>query len=97
MEVVEIDISFREIEQRKARVEKALNFDKVDRVPVQLGITPRYWLNELKVNYEEYLNKPEVMLQSQIAAQKWLYENIKSDNVWNRQSVSGRRPPFRKS
>ena len=54
MEVIKIGIPFSEIEQRKARVEKALNFDKVDRVPVQLCIAPWYWLNELKVNYKEY-------------------------------------------
>ena len=79
METIKIDIPFSELEERGKRVKTAYNFGKVDRVPVQLGIAPWYWLNELKVNYEEYRSDLEVMIRSQLSAHKWLCENIKSD------------------
>jgi len=60
-------------------VEAARQFKAPDRVPVLPAIGYRYLLPQIGVSFSRYFQDPEVMLCSQIQAQKWLMENIRTD------------------
>lgn len=77
--VIEIRVPVEEIEARRLRVQAAQQFQPVDRVPVILNINYRYLLPQIGVGFREYYNDPEVMLRAQLMAQKWLLENVNSD------------------
>ncbi|HTO22835.1 MAG TPA: hypothetical protein VMQ10_10115 [Spirochaetia bacterium] len=77
--VIEINVPYEDILARQARVEAARQFKAPDRVPVLPAIGYRYLLPQIGVPFSRYFQDPEVMLCSQIQAQKWLMENIRTD------------------
>src|SRR3990172_4836189 len=77
--IIEIAIPIDEIEARRERVEKAKRFEKPDRVPVIPAIAHRFLVPKVGVSFRDYYNDPETMLRTQILAQKWLMENIRTD------------------
>ena len=77
--VIEINVPYEDILARQARVEAARRFQAPDRVPVLPAIGFRYLLPRIGVPFSRYFQDPEVMLCSQIQAQKWLMENIRTD------------------
>lgn len=79
--VIDIKIDYSELEKRKTRWNKAMNFEFPDRVPVLHYLGARYWLSEIGMSksYLEYLNDPKVMLEAQLKSAKWILENVDSD------------------
>jgi uroporphyrinogen-III decarboxylase len=80
MQVISIDISFKELEERRQRCEMQRRFEKPDRVPVTPLVDTWYWLPRIGKNYEEYFSSAKAMLEFQLNGQKWLLENVKSDH-----------------
>ena len=80
--VTEIAVTFEEIRQREKRVLAVRRFEEPDRVPVIPAVGYRYLLPAIGVRFGDYYADPEVMLASQIRAQKWLMENIRTD-AWS--------------
>jgi uroporphyrinogen decarboxylase len=78
-EVIEIGIPVDEIEARRERVTKAKRFEIPDRVPVIPAIAHRLLVPQVGVRFHDYYADPETMLHTQILAQKWLMENIRTD------------------
>jgi uroporphyrinogen-III decarboxylase len=79
VKITEIGVSIDEIQGREKRVRAARRFEEPDRVPVIPAIGYRYLLPAVGVPFRDYYRDPEVMLASQIRAQKWLMENIRTD------------------
>ena len=77
--VIEIDVPIDEIERRRERVERAKRFQSVDRVPVIPAIAHRFLVPSVGVRFREYYADPETMLRTQILAQKWLMEHVRTD------------------
>ncbi len=77
--VIEIRVPVEEIERRKERVLKTKRFQASDRVPVIPAIAHRFLVPIMGVPFREYYSDPETMLRTQILAQKWLMENIRTD------------------
>jgi uroporphyrinogen decarboxylase len=77
--VIEIAVAIDEIEQRRARVEKAKRFELPDRVPVIPALAHRFLVPMTGTRFRDYYNDPEIMLRTQILAQKWLMEHIRTD------------------
>jgi uroporphyrinogen decarboxylase len=77
--VTEIGVPFEEIEARRRRVEAARRFEKPDRVPVLPAIAHRFLVPQVGTRFRDYYGDPETMLRTQILAQKWLLENIRTD------------------
>lgn len=77
--VIEIGVPVEEIEARRARVEKARRFEKPDRVPVMPALAHRFLVPRAGVRFRDYYADPETMLRTQILAQKWLLENVRTD------------------
>lgn len=61
------------------RVEKTKRFETPDRVPVIPAIAHRFLVPQMGVRFREYYADPEIMLRTQILAQKWLMENVRTD------------------
>ncbi len=78
-EVIEIAVPIEEIEARRERVTKAKHFETPDRVPVIPAIAHRFLVPQVGVRFKDYYADPETMLRTQILAQKWLLENIRTD------------------
>jgi uroporphyrinogen decarboxylase len=78
-EVIEIAVPIEEIEARRERVNKAKRFETPDRVPVIPAIAHRLLVPQVGVRFKDYYADPETMLRTQILAQKWLMENIRTD------------------
>ncbi len=76
---IEIAIPIEEIAARKERVERAKRFETPDRVPVIPAIAHRFLIPKVGVKFRDYYSDPETMLRTQILAQKWLMENIRTD------------------
>lgn len=76
---IEIAIPIEEIQARKQRVEQAKRFKTPDRVPVIPAIAHRFLIPKVGVKFKDYYSDPETMLHTQILAQKWLMENIRTD------------------
>ncbi len=83
--LIEIDVPAQELRAREARVGAARRFARPDRVPVWPAVNTRYLLPAIGVRFADYFAHPEVMLRSQILAQKWLMEHIRTDQY----SISG--------
>ena len=81
MKTIHIQIPYREIEQREKRWQKALRFERPDRVPVLHYIGARYWLPLIGYGekFHQYTGDPRTMLECQLLGQKWILENVKSD------------------
>jgi hypothetical protein len=77
--VIEIQVPIEEIAARAGRVAAARRFELPDRVPVIPAINYRTLLPWIGVAFADYFRDPEVMLRSQILAQKWLLEHVKTD------------------
>ena len=77
--IIEIAVPIEEIEARQSRYDKTINFETPDRVPVIPSIGTRYLLPQIGVKFKDYFSDPEIMLRSQILAQKWLLENVRTD------------------
>src|SRR5512136_1544577 len=77
--IIEIGVPIEQIEQRKARVLRTKRFESTDRVPVIPAIAQRFLVPKVGVSFRDYYQDPEVMLRTQILAQKWLMENIRTD------------------
>jgi uroporphyrinogen-III decarboxylase len=77
--VIEIAVPAEEIEARRARIEKVRRFEEPDRVPVIPALAHRFLVPKTGVRFRDYYADPEVMLRTQILAQKWLMENIRTD------------------
>jgi uroporphyrinogen decarboxylase len=60
-------------------VEKAKRFERPDRVPVLPALAHRYLVPKVGVAFRDYYADAETMLRTQILAQKWLMENIRTD------------------
>ena len=80
MEVVSIDISTKELEERQKRCEMQYRFEKPDRVPVTPLVDTWYWLPRIGKSYEEYFSSARSTLECQLYGQKWMLENVKSDH-----------------
>lgn len=78
-QVIEIGVPAEEIEARRARVRRTKRFEPTDRVPVIPAINYRFLLPAIGVRFSDYYGDPETMLRSQILGQKWLLENVKTD------------------
>jgi uroporphyrinogen decarboxylase len=78
-EVIEIAVPLEEIEARRERVTRAKRFETPDRVPVIPAIAHRFLVPQVGVRLHDYYSDPETMLRTQILAQKWLMENIRTD------------------
>ncbi len=78
-EVIEIAVPIEEIQARRERVEKAKRFETPDRVPVIPASAHRLLVPQVGVRFKDYYADPETMLRTQILAQKWLMENIRTD------------------
>jgi uroporphyrinogen decarboxylase len=76
---IEINVSIGEIEARRRRVEAARRFEEPDRVPVLPTIAHRFLVPRVGTKFRDYYADPEVMLRTQILAQKWLLENVRTD------------------
>jgi len=77
--VIEINVPIEEIEKRKERVARAKRFETPDRIPVIPAIAHRFMVPMVGVRFKDYYSNPETMLRTQILAQKWLMENIRTD------------------
>jgi len=79
---IEIGIPVDELAARRTRVEKARRFELPDRVPVIPSLGHRYLVPQVGVRLGDYYADPETMLRTQILAQKWLLETIRTD-AWS--------------
>jgi len=77
--IIEINISSKELEKRKLRCEMQKRFDKPDRVPVVPCIDIWYWLPKIGKTSKEYFSSARAMIECQLLGHKWILENIKSD------------------
>ena len=80
MQVIEIDIAFAELEERRKRCEMQRSFRKPDRVPVTPLVDTWYWLPRIGKSYEEYFSSAKSMLECQLSGYKWQFENVESDH-----------------
>ena len=78
-DIIEIGVPIEEIEKRRVRVETAKRFGRPDRVPVIPAIGHRFLVPVTGTRFRDYYADPETMLRTQILAQKWLMENIRTD------------------
>jgi len=78
-EVIEIAVPIDEIAAREERVAKARRFEEPDRVPVIPALAHRFLVPQVGVRFRDYFGDPETMLRTQIRAQKWLMENVRTD------------------
>lgn len=78
-QVIEINVPAEEIAARKERVEKTKRFETPDRIPVVPALAHRFLVPRVGVRFRDYYADPETMLRTQILAQKWLMENVRTD------------------
>jgi uroporphyrinogen-III decarboxylase len=78
-EVIEIAVPIDEIEKRRERVTRAKRIETPDRVPVIPAIAHRLLVPQVGVSFRDYYRDPETMLRTQILAQKWLLEQVRTD------------------
>lgn len=78
--IVEINITTGELEERRKRCELQKKFNKPDRVPVTPLVDTWYWLPRTGNTYEKYFSDAKSMLECQLEGCKWLFENVKSDH-----------------
>ncbi len=78
-DLIEIAVSVEELAAREERVARTKRFEEPDRVPVIPAIAHRFLVPQVGVRLHDYYADPETMLRTQILAQKWLMENIRTD------------------
>lgn len=77
--MIEIGVPVDELEARRERVARARRFERPDRVPVIPAIGTRFLVPRVGVRFRDYFRDPETMLRTQLLAQKWLHENVRTD------------------
>jgi uroporphyrinogen decarboxylase len=77
--IIEIGVRIEEIEARRKRVEAAKRFKEPDRVPVMPAFAYRFLIPMVGTKFQDYYADPETMLRTQILAQKWIMENVRTD------------------
>ncbi len=77
--VIEIGVPVDELAARRERVEKTRRFERPDRVAVIPAVAHRFLVPQVGVRFRDYYGDPETMLRTQILAQKWLLENVRTD------------------
>ena len=77
--VIEIGVPVEELAARRERIEKTRRFERPDRIAVVPAIAHRYLVPQVGVRFRDYYGDPETMLRTQILAQKWLLENVRTD------------------
>ncbi len=77
--IIEIGVAAEELEARRERVEAARRFEEPDRVPVLPAIAHRFLIPQVGAKFRDYYSDPETMLRTQILAQKWLLESVRTD------------------
>ena len=77
--VIEINVSVDELSAREERVTRTRRFEEPDRVPVIPAIAHRLLVPQVGVRFRDYHRDPEIMPRTQILAQKWLMENVRTD------------------
>ena len=77
--VIEIGIPAEEIEARRNRIARTKRFEPTDRVPVVPALAHRFLVPQAGVRFRDYYADPETMLRTQVLAQKWLMENVRTD------------------
>jgi uroporphyrinogen decarboxylase len=77
--IIDINITVDELDKRRQRVQKAKRFETPDRIPVIPAIAHRFLVPAVGVRFKDYYGDPETMLRTQLLAQKWLMENIRTD------------------
>jgi hypothetical protein len=77
--VIEIGVTLEELAARRRRIEQTKRFELPDRVPVIPAIAHRFLVPMTGTRFREYYADPETMLRTQILAQKWLMESIRTD------------------
>jgi uroporphyrinogen decarboxylase len=77
--VIDIGVPIEEIEARRARIEQVRRFETPDRIPVIPAIAHRFLVPMTGTPFKDYYGDPETMLRTQILAQKWLMEHIRTD------------------
>jgi uroporphyrinogen decarboxylase len=78
-QVVEIAVPVEELAAREERVQRTKRFETPDRVAVIPAIAHRLLVPKTGVRFKDYYADPETMLRTQILAQKWLLENVRTD------------------
>jgi uroporphyrinogen decarboxylase len=76
---IELAVSAKQLEERKARWQARDKFEEPDRVPVMLGIATRYWLPKFGLTFQEYFSSPQVMLEAQAKSIEWIFANARDD------------------
>ena len=76
---IELAVSAKQLEERKARWQVRDKFEEPDRVPVMLGIGTRYWLPGFGLTFQEYFSSPQTMLGAQAKAVEWTFANARDD------------------
>ncbi len=76
---IEIAVSVEKSAAREERTTKAKRPEEPHRGPVIPAIAHRFLVPQVGVSFRDYYNDPEIMLRTQILAQKWLMENIRTD------------------
>jgi hypothetical protein len=77
--ITEINVPIEEIEARRERVEAARGFKEPDRVPAIPALAHRFLIPQVGTKFRDYYADPETVLRTQILAQKWLLENVRTD------------------
>jgi len=77
--IIEIRLPIEEIEQRCERIKRVKRFESPDRVPVLPALAHRFLIPQVGVKFLEYYHDSEIMLRTQILAQKWIMENVHTD------------------
>lgn len=77
--VIEIGVPVEELAARRERVERTRRFEPPDRVPVIPSLGTRFLVPRAGARFRDYFADPETMLRTQILAQKWLLENVRTD------------------
>ncbi len=80
--IIEINVTVEEIAAREERVAKTRRFEEPDRVPVVPAVAHRFLVPKMGVSFRDYYRDPETMLRTQILAQKWVMENVRTDAHW---------------
>lgn len=68
-----------ELQRNQRRFEQTYRFEFFDRVPVLLGIEPRYLLHARGISFKEYFSDAKTQLLHQLENIKWRIENISDD------------------
>ncbi|MGZ5453500.1 MAG: uroporphyrinogen decarboxylase family protein [Candidatus Aminicenantales bacterium] len=77
--VIEIGVPVEELAERRERIEKTRRFERPDRIAVVPSVATRFLVPQVGVRFSDYYGDPETMLRTQILAQKWLLENVRTD------------------